>query len=278
MGSIRYSIPHPTGGGELRLLYCALSRFDESWNSIPHSHNHAEFFYCVQGKGFLKIVDEKEPLQAGDFFLINPSVEHTEISDPKEGLEYIVIGVDGVRFLTAQGSQPRYYLLNDRSNNHELLPYFQDVLREVSKQREGYPDVCMNIMKILLTKISRYARVDLTGETAVDGTSECTEAKRFMDERFPENITLDWLAERTHISKFYLARTFRQRYGVSPMQYLCRRRIAEASHLLTNYDYSLSAICGMTGFSSPSYFCQAFKRLTGMSPSEYRKVHGRGGE
>lgn len=271
MGSIRYDIQElSTDAAEKRLIYCAISRYDETWRSIPHSHAHAELFYCIGGQGFLQIAEEKLAIHCNDFFLINPSVAHTELSDEAGALEYIVIGVGGVRFSSAQGSYPRYYLLNDRTNNAEILPYFQDVLREVSRQREGYLGVCLGILDVLLAKISRYTRVAVSADSPIRGATECTEVKRLIDERFAEPLTLDWLAEHAHISKFYLSRAFHRHYGDSPMHYLCARRLAEACHLLQTTDHSLAAVSALTGFSSPSYFSQAFKRAYGKSPSEFR--------
>lgn len=272
-GNIRYDLQEvPGDSAEKRLIYCAISRYDDSWRSIPHSHAHAELFYCLGGRGFLRIGDEKLPIDANDFFLINPSVEHTELSDEQGMLEYIVIGVSGVRFASPQGSYPRYYLLNDRTNNAEILPYFQDVLREISRQRDGYLSVCLGILDVLLAKVSRYTRVDMNSDSPVKGMIECTEVKRLIDERFAEPLTLDWLAERAHISKFYLSRVFHRHYGASPMSYLCLRRLSEACHLLRATDHSLAAVSALSGFTSQSYFSQAFKRVYHVSPSEYRRI------
>ena len=82
---------------------------------------------------------------------------------------------------------------------------------------------------------------------------------------------LDWLAQQSGISKYYLSRTFHTYFSISPMQYLCQRRIHEARHLLTTTDHSQDAIAILCGFSSPSYFSQAFKRVAGVNPSEYRR-------
>ncbi len=272
MGNIRFDVQYPPeDNSQVRLIYCAISRFDDSWRSIPHSHSHAELFYCVQGQGFLQITGEKLPLSDGDFFLINPNVAHTELSDAKGELEYIVIGISGVRFMSENGEQPRYYLLNDRSNNHELLPYFNDILRELSRERAGYLDICRQILQILLQKAGRYISIDITAEKPSQGNTGCTEAKRLMDLHFNENIDLDWVAERACISKYYLSRAFNRTYGLSPMHYLTTRRVQEACYLLKHTDHSLSQISSLVGFSSLSYFSQAFKRLMEQSPSRYRK-------
>ena len=65
--------------------------------------------------------------------------------------------------------------------------------------------------------------------------------------------------------------TFSREFGISPINYLISRRIAESKHLLGETDHSLSQIAHMLGFSSPSYFSQSFRKLEGISPMEYRK-------
>lgn len=90
----------------------------------------------------LQIVDTTLPLQPGDCFLINPYVMHTEFSSPQEPLEYIVIGLNRVVFHGPDGGHPRYVLLDDRANQRVLLPYFQDILRELSSEQPDYLEVC----------------------------------------------------------------------------------------------------------------------------------------
>ena len=272
MASIRYDIQSvPEDDSQVRLIYCALSRYDETWHSILHSHSHAELFYCVSGSGFLQIDGEKQPLREGDFFLINPAVPHTELSDDKGQLEYIVVGVSGVRFSVPGEHELRYHLLDHSGNNREMLPYFHDILREVSRAREGYLTVCMRILDILLLKAGRHAQVEMAEEAGTGCANESALVKRIIEERFSEPLTLDSLARQAHISKFHLSRVFQSLYGTSPMRYLAQVRHKEACHLLSHTDHSLQQIAGMAGFSSVSYFSQFFKRMAGCSPSSYRK-------
>lgn len=95
--------------------------------------------------------------------------------------------------------------------------------------------------------------------------------RRYIDNHFKEDLTLDHLAEMAHLNKYYLAHSFRKEFGTSPINYLISRRVAESRFLLRETDYSLSLITEILGFSSLSYFSQCFHRAEGMSPTEYRK-------
>ena len=86
-------------------------------------------------------------------------------------------------------------------------------------------------------------------------------------------LTLDLLAEKASINKYYMAHAFKREYGVSPINFLIACRIREGKRLLGETDLSLSQIATVLGFSSPSYFSQSFRSAEGMSPTEYRKVN-----
>lgn len=272
MESVRFDMDTPVMGGRgVGLLYCGISRYDDSWGSVLHSHANAELFYVTRGQGHLQIADELITLSPNVCFLINPYVMHTEFSSRTDPLEYFVVGVKRASFHVEEGSQ-RYSIVGDRSNQRVLLPYFQDLVRELSAAQAGYHDVCAGILDILLLKMSRWAKIDVAATDGERISTECAEAKRLIDEHFQDPITLDWLAQQAGISKYYLSRTFRSSFGFSPMQYLAQRRVMEARHLLATTDHSQDVIAMLSGFSSPSYFSQAFKRVAGMNPSEYRRT------
>lgn len=276
MQNIRYNIQDlPQDASEIRLIYCAIARYNTSWHSILHRHPHAELFFCLDGKGELQIASERVPLEKGDFFLINPGVEHTERSTESDPLSYIVIGASGVRFLSDGTSSklPLYRIIKSRNSAREFEPYFQDILREVSREREGYLDICLSILNILFAKISRSMQIEMANSLPLSGALNCSEIKQIIDEQYSKPITLEWLAEQAHISKYHLSHSFQKQYSISPIQYLNQRRLQEAEHLLAHTTHSLNDIGNLIGFSSPSYFSQAFKRNMGVSPSEYRRTH-----
>ena len=182
MESIRYDAKQPVFSRQgVWLMYCGISRYDSSWSSVLHSHAHAELFYVTRGKGMLQIVDATLPLQTGDCFLVNPYVMHTELSSAQEPLEYIVIGLNRVVFHGPEEGHPRYVLLDDRANDRVLLPYFQDILREFSSEQADYLEVCASLLDVLLLKIGRRTRMDVSSEDMGRISSGCAEAKRLID-------------------------------------------------------------------------------------------------
>lgn len=279
MRNIRYNVQElPEDESEVRLIYCTMAGYDDSWHSIMHRHPHAELFFCLEGKGELRIARERIRISKGDFFLINPGVEHTEHSSKEEQLSYIVIGASGVRFLSGRENvgMQRYCLIREKNNSLEYEPYFLDVIRELSEKKEGYLNVCLSILNILFTKISRSMKVEIANSVPMSGALNCGEIKQLIDEHFAKPITLEWLAAQAHVSKYHLSHSFRRQYATSPIQYLNKRRLQEAEHLLAHTTHSLNEIGNMIGFTSASYFSQAFKRHTGLSPSEYRMLQKKG--
>ena len=92
---------------------------------------------------------------------------------------------------------------------------------------------------------------------------------------FSKNITLDVLAEITHINKFYLAHSFTECLGQSPISYLTDKRLSASKELLVSSNLSIAQVASSTGFSSQSYFSQIFRKEIGMTPQQYRKSHAK---
>lgn len=97
---------------------------------------------------------------------------------------------------------------------------------------------------------------------------EIQRIRRYIEERYAENIMLDELAALVHWNKFYLLRVFRAEVGLPPHAYLESVRVRAAQHLLKR-GLPLSQVAYDTGFSSQSHFTTTFKRLIGVTPGQY---------
>ena len=91
--SFRFSPEHPTAQN-ITLLNTSSSRYEGDWPSIPHSHAFTELFYVRDGQGDFLIEDQIFPISKDDLVIINPHINHTEISKGSPPLSYFTVGVD----------------------------------------------------------------------------------------------------------------------------------------------------------------------------------------
>ena len=92
-----------------------------------------------------------------------------------------------------------------------------------------------------------------------------------MKENLTEKIDLDYIANKTFYSKTYVNNIFKKNIGYSIMQYYNLLKIEEAKKLLKR-GVSVTAIADKLNFESANYFTKAFKKHTGMTPSQYKKT------
>ena len=277
MSTNRYDIS-PIPKAEIRtasrLLYVSSAKYGGDWHSTLHTHQCSELFFVTGGRGQFQIEDQLYPVAANDMVIINPNVNHTEVSYNANPLEYIVIGAEGLELTPSKEYPSNFRIINCQNFRDKILFYLQQMLKEINTKETGFETVCQDLMEILMITLFRQTNFSTTlSPTEKKSTRLCTLVKRYIDTHFKENIDLEHLAEISHVSKYHLVHSFTKEYGISPMSYLTTCRIEEAKQLLKNDDYTLATISRMLGFSSPSYFSQTFKKITGESPNEYRKKH-----
>lgn len=106
---------------------------------------------------------------------------------------------------------------------------------------------------------------------ARDGRRSLQDVKEYLDTHYTEKITLEDLSRQFYIDKFYLAKLFKERFGLSILQYLMQLRITTAKRLLRFTDLSIEKIAAECGIEDGNYFARAFKKVEGCSPTEYRR-------
>lgn len=95
-------------------------------------------------------------------------------------------------------------------------------------------------------------------------------AEKLLRERYADKFSLDALANELHTEKTYLARTFKAVTGRTPLEYHNRIRCEKARELLTSPEVPVSYIASQVGYVSASHFTQVFRRIYGVTPSQFR--------
>lgn len=97
-------------------------------------------------------------------------------------------------------------------------------------------------------------------------------AIRYLEQHYREHVQLAELAEVCKLSSTQVNRLFQRLLRMSPTEYLLAMRLQEARRLLTSTELPVSAIAVNTGFFDQSHFTKRFRKLTGMTPTQFRKA------
>lgn len=91
----------------------------------------------------------------------------------------------------------------------------------------------------------------------------------YMETHLRENITIEQLCHHNSVGRSQLQKLFRARSGFGAIEYFSRMKIDAAKQMIRESHYNFTQIADFLGFSSIHYFSRQFKRITGMTPSEY---------
>ena len=242
----------------------------DSLSGVKHTmESGVELLLVLQGNGHFLMEGELFPLRRGALFLIDSDCLHCSV--PEEGSEYVrhklILDKQSFSALSALGGIP----LN-RGGAYELgeleTAEISHLIEElgVHTAEQGW--------KTLRT-LSRI--MELCGQTEESRTAHETSVDpllAFINSNLDQPLSLDILAKETHFSKYYLCELFRRKTGMTPMQYVRLLRISRAQRLLLGTSDSVSNIGLACGYDNFSFFCRAFRSVSGMSPSEYRRRMG----
>lgn len=153
-------------------------------------------------------------------------------------------------------------------NRKELMSVLRSVVNHLQAQRLEMIE--LDQLKKRVKSILPAAAVDADAADEHKHVAIARNARRFIDEHFPEKITLADAAAQVHLSAGYLGTIFKTAMGISFRAYLRSVRIVRAREMLQDHSLNLSEIARAVGYADLNYFSEAFLAEVGIRPSEYR--------
>jgi len=231
-------------------------------------------FHCVEfvaaGRGTLMLAGRKTPLIAGSVFSYGPGVPHSIHTDRRRPLrKYYVdfVGRDAGERLRSARLPPGSQVTVGRPP--EIRAIF-DLLQQCGLAQSVHSQaLCSQLVGVLLTKINELA----TPSDTIDGIafSTFTRFQRFLATERHRLTSVEQAAAEFGISTAYACRLFRRYAATSPYQDLLRQRMTLAADLLTHERLQVHQAAARLGFTDPSQFSRAFKRVAGVSPSTFQR-------
>ena len=236
------------------------------------------FMLALMGSGtaWLAVGDLGYPMQGTQGFF----------SFPDMGCEFHNRGEETVRILWLRFSGYLVENYLNRANISRTCPVFEDGKREIFSRMETLykvsqrlPNRYCHMMSALYDIFARlldreHARARI--HYIDDANYYAVKAAEYIERHYTMPVSVDEIAQAAGVSRKHLYAVFREIMRISPKQYLIYYRIEKAGHKLRMSTQSIQQIAEEAGYSNQFYFAREFKRLTGMTPSEYRKNPGAG--
>ena len=232
-----------------------------------HYHVAFEIYYLVHGEREYFIEDRFLRMGNGDFLIIPPGLLHRTAG---KGADRVLIHFSEsflLRYFTKEalellgiGEKPFAF-----HPQKEDAPFFESVITELLKCSDEERRV-FYLFELLFRM--RCSRNEYTEQKCSD--QRIGEIVQYINEHYGRITTIEQIAEKFYLSKFYLCRLFAKELGVSLISYLNMIKIRAACAMLEANKMSLTEIAACCGFNSASYFCKVFKKEVGVSPKTYR--------
>ena len=233
---------------------------------------YSQFSLCKQGEGvFTDNNSVSFPVREGDIIYFQSSTPHAYKPVTKKWeVEYIVAGglaleraMDCVGFSKSGVVTPR------SEDKAEISCLFSSIIQINSRCTENSHAECSRLLYRLIMKTAlAFAPPDDRKKALAVPCAD------YLRRNYMNDISISALAESLGISPTYMGIVFKEVYKTTPQRFLTTIRIETAKKLLArNKSMRLSEIAELSGFNSTSYLCNIFKRHTGMSPEEYRRLN-----
>ncbi|WP_300845173.1 AraC family transcriptional regulator [uncultured Acetatifactor sp.] len=230
----------------------------KSGTSIPlEKHEQYELIYYRYGLGITTIGDREYTFSSNTFALIPPDIEHDERHQADCELIFTRIQTKE-RFLTG--------FFTD--NQETIYRIVKSIFDETILQNTSYKEMISLKLNELFIALNR---LENSGQTRKQGKN-LEYIINYISDNYHGRILFRNLAQQLNFSYDYFQHYFKETTGLSPQQFLIRRRIKAAEAMLAEDSYSCTEIAYRCGFSNSAQFSAIFKREKGLSPQQYRKT------
>lgn len=260
--------------------------------SFPgESHDFWEFLCVDKGEVNVLAGEKFHALKKGDIIFHKPNEFHDVNSNGLIAPNLVVMSfscdspvmsffeekvlqiIEPERLLLAQIIQEAKYVFEGRMDD----PYQEELLRSEKPRFAGEQLIRLYLEQLLIQLIRRYmARPDQPINPAIvksikqkaDGEL-FTQIQEYMELHICESLTIEQLCRSNSVGRSQLQKLFRTRSGYGAIEYFSRMKVDLAKQMIRENHYNFTQIADALGFSSIHYFSRQFKRITGMTPSEY---------
>ena len=269
------------------MAYIRKSRLENynNYSADSHWHDDIELMLMTSGSLEYNINGEIVALDENEGILINSRHLHFGFSSEKQDCEFICVLIHPIELCTSPMIEKKFIQPVISNLNMPFIVLKQEIswqkdilclIKKIYESREmkTAPLIIQSCFYEIWQNIFDNAvEIDNKESRNTHQLSILKNIISFMQNNFADNTTLADIANAGNISKSTCLTLFKKYINDTPTNYLINYRLKVSTELLLKTDKPVSDIAFETGFNSPSYYCECFKRVYFCTPRKYRNQY-----
>ena len=259
---VRPGQPYPPGDHPSRYL------FSEERGRVLDEY---QLLYITKGQGLFRSASlpHPVPVKQGTLFLLFPGEWHSYRPDRETGWKEYWIGFKGsqVDAWVRDGFFSKTKPVWHTGLHSDIVELYQDAIETATSQASGFQQRLGGLVAHLMSLARFYGRNEAFSEVA----DQINRAKILISQQF-RTITPENLATQLCMGYSNFRRIFKEYTGFSPARYIQEVKMNRVKEALTNTSQPVKKIAYDMGYENEDYFFTAFRRISGITPTEYREV------
>ncbi len=262
---------------------------DNLEKSTWHYHNDFEISFITEGTGKRIVADSIEEFQPGDLVFIGRNLPHVWIADKEQRglsnrtLEMVYLQFSSNIFFPQLLALPEFKQIKHALEMSDRgIHIVGQTLNEVSELMLQLPylnsfDRMTYFFRMMHIIGQSDSNIHLASEEYLKkrfrtGNKRISILHDYLMNHYREDIDLTRLASLVNMAEGSLCRFFKMNVGLSIFEYLNQIKVEFACNLLMNKEMNMADVSFDSGFNNLSHFNKQFRKYTGVTPTEYRKV------
>lgn len=223
--------------------------------------------YVISGRGYIELDGKKYVAEAGDTYILNYNKRQYYYSDKVQPWKKIWFNANGVLLSEAV----RIYGLDKNVvfKGVDTYGYLKKILEICENNAFSAEEINRKCSGVYIEMLGYMAERTVCTEGI---RNEAATLKKYIDLHTEKNISVSELAKLIYRSESQTIRIFKQSFGKTPYEYLLENKLLRAKNIIQNTNVPVKEVAYRLGFADEHYFSSVFKRKTGSTPTEYRKI------
>lgn len=256
--------------------------------TVEHMSRTYELTIVKDGKISYFIDGEKYDIFPGQMLFINANVMHHRIYEHGEGrFDTIVVSpellfpgmLESYYDRITSDQSPSFMLFSSGSSRHkEIIDLFAKLFEIYARRERGFEFEGMSQLYLASNKLVSYIE-KVPSRRGVESINKAEEHKIYMKKMLEfiannchEKLSLAIIGESAGICRSRCCAYFKEYMNMSANDYLSQYRLAKSIEILENNDISLAQAAKMSGFNGASYYSELFKKVSGLTPTEWSGI------